>query len=511
MIANEIDALLKKADALKKNFESVATGIDVEKFLARPAKSFDWQQEIQEIVGPIVEELKQLTAHPRELEKLRSEVTYYEKRLLLVNTALETVQKRLNQAPPGAIKDQLLEVKKNWDNKHKDMTNQLAIAQYQLAEKQKADRSLVKSTQELLKEFFKHRGLNLILAVFAFLVVFFLLRYSYRLGYKYLHLHTLKERTLFLRLVEVLYQFLTFLGATSALVLVLYITGDWVLLGIALIFLFGIAWTMKQAFPILWEQIKMLLNLGTVREGERVLYNGLSWKVIALQLYTKLHNPALKGGLIRLPLRELIGLQSRPFHKDEPWFPSREGDLVMLADGGIGKVILQTPDQVVIDTLGGCHKTYPTLSFLQQNPINYSINTFGIFITFGIDYAHQASITRDVPARLHQAITDALAQEEYGKALLNLVVQFKEAAASSLDLFIAANFAGEVATSYFPISRALQRIIVEACNRYGWGIPFTQITVHTAPSPYPQDVPESPAHPVIQPEGIHAKSGNSKS
>jgi hypothetical protein len=487
VIANEMNDLLKQIDLLKKDFESVATGIDIEKFMAQPAKIFDWREQIQEIIGPIIEELKAITARPRELEKLRSEVAYYEKRLLLVNTALENVQKRINQATARLLKNQLSEVKKNWENKKKDMTNQLAIAQYQLEEKQKEGKSLVKSTQEMFRDFFKSRGLNLILALFAFFSVFFLLRYLYRVGYKYLHLDTLKKRPLFIRLADVIYHILTFLGATIALLLVLYISGDWVLLGIALIFLFSIAWTMKQTFPMFWEQIKFLLNLGTVREGERVMYNGLPWKVISLQLYTKLHNPALKGGLIRLPLRELIGLQSRPFHKDEPWFPSREGDLVVLTDGGIGKVILQTPEQVVIDTLGGCHKTYPTLLFLQQNPINCSINTFGIFVTFGIDYAHQANITHDIPERLHQMLTEALQKEEYGKELLNLVVQFKEAAASSLNLFIAATFSGQVATSYYPISRALQRMTVEACNKYGWNIPFTQITVHTAKPPQLQD------------------------
>ena len=227
----------------------------------------------------------------------------------------------------------------------------------------------------------------------------------------------------------------------------------------------------------------MLLNLSTVREGERVIYNGLPWQVKALNLYTKLHNPALKGGLIRLPVRELSGLQSRPFHKDEPWFPTREEDLVILADGAIGKVILQTPEQVVLDTLGGCHKTYPTLAFLQQNPINYSINNFGVFATFGLDYAHQAQITRDIPQTLERILAEELAKEEYGKDIITLLVQFKEAGSSSLDILVFTSFPGKWAiTSYFAIGRTIQRIIVDACTTHGWGIPFPQITVHQGPS-----------------------------
>ncbi len=154
----------------------------------------------------------------------------------------------------------------------------------------------------------------------------------------------------------------------------------------------------------------------------------------------------------------------------------------MLADGAMGKVILQTPEQVVLDTLGGCHKTYPTQSFLQQNPINYSINNFGVFVTFGLDYSHQSQITREIPQTLERILAEELAKEEYGKDLLTLLVQFKEAGSSSLDLLVVTSFPGKWAiTSYFAIGRTLQRVIVDACTQQGWGIPFPQLTVHAGP------------------------------
>ena len=95
-------------------------------------------------------------------------------------------------------------------------------------------------------------------------------------------------------------KLLTVIGATSAFVIVLYISGDWVLLILAVIFLLGIAWTAKRGLPVFWEQIKLLLNLSTVRENERVVYNGIPWRVVSLNIYSRLENPALENAKIRL-------------------------------------------------------------------------------------------------------------------------------------------------------------------------------------------------------------------
>ena len=56
----------------------------------------------------------------------------------------------------------------------------------------------------------------------------------------------------------------------------------------------------------------------------------------------------------------------------------------------------------------------------------------------------------------------------------------KEAGASSLDFEILADFSGKAAQYHNVLARAIQRIAVDACNKYGWVIPFTQLTRHTA-------------------------------
>ena len=60
-----------------------------------------------------------------------------------------------------------------------------------------------------------------------------------------------------------------------------------------------------------------------------------------------------------------------------------------------------------------------------------------------------------------------------------MLVEFKAAGASSLDYQIYIILNGRAAKAYFRAQRLVQQACVETCNREGWVIPFTQITVHS--------------------------------
>ena len=78
--------------------------------------------------------------------------------------------------------------------------------------------------------------------------------------------------------------------------------------------------------------------------------------------------------------------------------------------------------------------------------------------------------------RLQQGILSLVTADEINR----LEVEFKKAAASSLDYEIQGDFKGSAADRYEQIQRLLTRILVESCNEHGWVIPFTQLTVHQA-------------------------------
>lgn len=117
--------------------------------------------------------------------------------------------------------------------------------------------------------------------------------------------------------------------------------------------------------------------------------------------------------------------------------------------------------------------------FLAQSPQVLSTG-FRLGVTFGIDYQHQAIITRKIPTRIDSALHEALADAGYTEHLANLAVEFAEAGASSLDIEVLADFFGAAAPQYFILRRTIQRICVDACNANGWVIPFTQLTLHVA-------------------------------
>lgn len=61
-------------------------------------------------------------------------------------------------------------------------------------------------------------------------------------------------------------------------------------------------------------------------------------------------------------------------------------------------------------------------------------------------------------------------------------VEFAGAGASSLDMEALVDLDGSVAPRNRMLNRAVQRILVNACNEHGWVIPFTQVTIHQAPA-----------------------------
>jgi len=477
-LINEINELVGRKESLEKNLETIATGVDLDRFAGRPEGGFDWQKELQDLLGPIIKEIRDITAHPREIENLRSDIAYLRERIPVIQKGIGNIQVLLDEIRDQDVRDHLGHLREDWIAKEQNLSNQLAVAQYQLSERMKEHTSFLKSVQNLLKSFFKRRGRNLLVSLLAFAFIWLLFHYVYNLLCRLICMKKSRLQSLYARIIALMYHIFSFLAATAALLLVLYIAGDWVLLGLALIFLFGLAFAARQALPRFWEQMKLLLNLGPVKENERLVYNGIPWRVQSLNFLTPLVNPLLKGGMIRLPLREFTGLHSRPYHPDEPWFPCKENDWVILADGTHGRVINQTPEMVEILILGGSHKVYSIMEFLRQNPTNISAN-FRLNVTFGIDYRHQAISTRTVPDLLKKTIKEGLAREGYGTTLIDLNVEFKEAGHSSLDLQILADFSGEVAQDYMLLERSIKRICVEASQTYGWTIPFTQLTLHT--------------------------------
>lgn len=474
-----VKRLQQELAQLELNFETIATGIDIEEFLTPSREAFSLQDEIEALVRPLVRELREATEDPRQIEELRNDVAHHQQRRMMAEEALQNLRQLQTATTDTTVRENLNTLIEAWEIKQTDAENLEDVARHQLETKLRARKSLIESTSSLFGTFFRSRGLNLLMAIGAAVGVFVVMRFLAGLVAKLGARKTDGPAHFYMRLFKVLFHFSVTLLAAAAALLVLYVAGDWVLLGFFLLFLLGLAWASKHTLPMFFEQIRVLLNLGAVREQERVVFNGIPWLVEKLSVYTTLRNPALSGGLLRLPVRELIHLHSRPIAHNEIWFPCRENDWVLLADGFRGRVISQSPEMVQLEPLGGALTTYTTDAFLAANPKNISAN-FRLSCVFGVDYGHQAISTREIPERLHAALNKELCQMVGAENLLNLRVEFRSANSSSLDYEVIADMHGSAARDYDRLQRAIQRICVDACNREGWVIPFTQITLHQA-------------------------------
>ena len=164
-------------------------------------------------------------------------------------------------------------------------------------------------------DFSRSRGMNLLIAILVAAAGFYAVRKAYAWLRRVSPLHRKGTGNFSARLADVLAMAVSVLVALFALIAIFYLRGDWLLLTLVLIFLIGVAWAGKTAIPPYLEQIRMILNLGSVREGERVVYNGLPWKVTSLGFYTIFTNPNLQGGLLRIPIRDVMEMISRPLAK----------------------------------------------------------------------------------------------------------------------------------------------------------------------------------------------------
>ncbi len=381
--------------------------------------------------------------------------------------------------PPGTA-EALTQLLTDWEQRRVDLQHQIEITRFNLDSLITQARSWRSAVWEAMTEFAQGRGLTLLLAVLGSLVVWLVFRTLMGLYWRWLYRTRGDIGVRHAPLVIYSYRLATAVAMVLVILLVLYSRGDILLLTLGLIALAGAALGLRQTLPRYAAELRLLLGIGPVREQERLVLDGVPFSVESLGVYSVLRNPALEG-VVRMPLYKVNNFASRPATK-EPWFPCQPGDYVVLADGSFGHVLHQTIEMVelaVLDT----RMRIGTREFLAQNVRNLSRDGYGIAATFGIDYQHQAICLDTVPARFRESIVARFSEAGLGQDLQDILVEFSEAGASSLIYRIYLVLDGHAAPAYYKARRLIQQACLDTCNREGWVIPFTQVTVHSAQAP----------------------------
>lgn len=465
-------------EELKQRFRESVAGVDISLFVTEEKEPFSWEQTLGKILEPILEEVEKATATSQRRSELNREQARFSEQAAAAAAALSKIDALLEGMSPSPLQAALLAERDLWEERQVIASNRAQAASLQLEELDAQSEGVVGDTTNFIRSFLAERGLNLLMGVLAALGVFFGLRLLMML------VQRLKigqgPDSFASRIFLLLTNILSIVGAITALLIAFSAAGDLFLLGIVLVFLIGAAWAGIQVIPQFIESLKIILNIGMVREGQRIFFDGVPWHVEQLGFVCILINDRLDGARQVLPVRRLVGLHSRAWCEDEEPFPCQRGDWIQLSDGTTGTTLRQNPDIVTLRELGGSEVTIPTAEFLERSPRNLSRDGFELRCFFGIDYQHQAIATSEVPGFFTAALEKNLPSEVDPEHIKALRVLFARAAASSLDYAIEIDLAPGAAPAARRLEAVVQRILVDACREHGLVIPFTQITLHQA-------------------------------
>ena len=330
-IQEQIDAETERLNKLRQNFRSIIGGAEAAEYEGAADENLSFENLMVDLLEPLSRAVREASATPRELDVLRESLIRWENRMKKCDVILQRIEILRNVFKRPELESEFESARRFWEGRKAESRGQIGVLTAQIQEREEKQRPMLEMLSNSISSFFKSRGLNLVLAIFFGVLAFFATRKIYDLIRKFSPLHR-KSISLASRLMDVAAGLMASLLALWAIMLVFYIRGDWLLLTIAVLFLLGAVWAGKASLPLYFEQVRTLLNLGSIREGERVIHEGLPFRVKSLGFLTTLDNPRLQGGEYRIPVRLVMGYISRLPHDKEPWFPTETNDWVVMAD-----------------------------------------------------------------------------------------------------------------------------------------------------------------------------------
>lgn len=463
---------------IKLNLVSVITDIKIDEIKKTDEiKKRDLLQEAQELLGPALDTIQRISAKPRKIEALKKELATYQEKIALTDVALKNIE-RVTNSPDFKtlvpdLESYIEEAKFNVNDLRQELTLKVEHINRDLNDLTKDDKSMLDATTSLVKDFFSTKGKNLTISTF----IFFLTIWSIsRLRNKYL-LQIIENNPdkYILKTLNSLYGLISITSATALSIFTLYLLGDWVLVTFLVLFIAGTLWAFKDYIRKLTAEGKLILNLGAVKEGDLIIYQGLPWRVKNISFITTFENIFLDTPVIKISIAEILQMHSRKIHPNEPWFPSKTGDWVMLSDGTYGEIKLQTIEQVIVEIGSSQRKYYSVAQYLNLSPTNLSYG-FTVDFTWGLDYLDQtiflSSVTPNINAKMKKLL------KEYAYPPIDFSVDFHSAGASALNLNIIGRFSGEFAGKRIQILKDLQSMLLQICTEDRLNIPFNQMVVH---------------------------------
>ena len=464
------DQLQLQLQRARASFQTLAAHVSVADLRnPPPPPTRDLLAELRELTAPVLDAFRRMSARPRKIEGLRSAIADLEDRAQRAGRAQIIVTQLAHDHVDGPLRQELARTSKDLHDLGQVLKLELNEQQHHLDNELAKQGSVLDSATSVVGEFLTTKGRNMLLSLVTFLVL--------ALG-----LMTLRRRLFPIdrlqagrfawlqKPLSAAYGLVVFLTASSGALLCLYLLGDMLLFTLAILALSFVVWSTRQMLPHVVREVRLVLNLGPVREGERVVWRGLPWRVNKLGLRPLLENPLLEGGAVRLPAAMLLGDVSRPTAKTERWFPTERHDWVILADGTWGRVQSQTPERVVLAIAGEQQRAYPVEDFLSAQPANLS-HGFLKQVVLPLPPAAQPELAAYC-GRLEAALRGLFADELAGDvpAMRAVDVFVARPAPWALQVEVQLRCEGELAARYRQLEFTVARCHLALSSESGWTV-----------------------------------------
>ncbi|MGD2055841.1 MAG: hypothetical protein PVJ15_03470, partial [Gammaproteobacteria bacterium] len=269
-IQQELNKLQVDLQTTTKNLREIAAGADIASLRVEKETKFNFQEELLSLLKPALKEMKDMTSHVRLKSELKDKIAYYREKLPVTERAVANITRLLSTTDNPSLQKYLQEMLADWQKQLTFLQSELQSAELQLDKLERSEASLAEASQSYLKSFFQKRGLYLMQALLVVLAILLLSRLTYRAMVRFIPGYRKEHRSFRLRLLDLMHRLFTTLLVILGPMVVFYLVEDWVLFSLGILLLLGIGLTLRRALPRYWLQIQLFLNVGSVREGERI-------------------------------------------------------------------------------------------------------------------------------------------------------------------------------------------------------------------------------------------------
>lgn len=179
-LQEEIDQLDRQFSETTSDFERIATGVETALFVEKKPTTFSWKDEMATLVEPAIKELKRFTIRVRQKSDLKDRIVELRVLNAAAQQAVGHLEAVLEETEDKEVRKEVKALQPEWINVEKRLENKLELAERELAQLEEQEFSLVESSSNSLRTFFKNRGLYLIVAILIFVVILMGCRLLYR-------------------------------------------------------------------------------------------------------------------------------------------------------------------------------------------------------------------------------------------------------------------------------------------------------------------------------------------